>query len=196
MSESGWGAPDWRSDGERREGLPQIEDLPIADQGYDREAVGEAFDRFYRHAAQLDATLRVLESVEAFSRQARDLRADIRSLRAASWGPAPSARHVWSLGHATWAPEEPPGALAASLPRLAVWAALIVAVGVGAALAAGTAPALRRAARAASAGAGGRVPAGGGRVPAERPGAGRRVLPGGEFGGVGGGQTVGLGVGV
>ena len=135
MSGSSWGAPDWRTGGEQREGLPQIEDLPIAERGYDQEAVREAFDRFYRHAAQLDSTLRVLESVEAFSRQARDLRADIRSLRAASWGPAPSARHVWSVGHEAWAPEEPPGALAASLPRLALWAALIVAVGVGAALA-------------------------------------------------------------
>jgi hypothetical protein len=135
MTGSGWGAPAWRAEGEQREGLPQIEDLPIAEHGYDQEAVREAFDRFYRHAAQLDSTLRVLESVEAFSRQARDLRADIRSLRAASWGPAPSARHVWSVGHEAWAPEEPPAALAASLPRLALWAALIVAVGVGAALA-------------------------------------------------------------
>lgn len=135
MSASGWGAPDWRAGDGERERLPDIEDLPIAEQGYDREAVREAFDRFYRHAAQLDSTLRVLESVEAFSGQARELRADIRSLRAASWGPAPSARHVWSVGHEAWAPEEPPAALAASLPRLALWAALIVAVGVGAALA-------------------------------------------------------------
>jgi hypothetical protein len=135
MSASGWGSPDWRARDGEREGLPEIEDLPIAERGYDQEAVQEAFDRFYRHAAQLDSTLRVLESVEAFSTQARELRADIRSLRAASWGPAPSARHVWSVGHETWAPEEPPAALAASLPRLALWAVLIVAVGVGAALA-------------------------------------------------------------
>ena len=135
MSERGWGDPGWADDGARREPLPKLEDLPISEQGYDREAVREAFDAFYRHAAQLDSTLRVLESVEVFGRQARELRADIRSLRAASWGPAPSAQHVWSVGHETWAPQEPPAAFAASLPRLAVWAALIVAVGVGAALA-------------------------------------------------------------
>lgn len=136
MSEGGWGgAAGWGEDGRQREELPKLESLPIADQGYDREAVREAFDAFYRHAAQLDSTLRILESVEVFGRQARELRADIRSLRAASWGPAPSARHVWSVGHEAWSPEEPPAAFAASLPRLGAWAALIVAVGVGAALA-------------------------------------------------------------
>lgn len=135
MSESGWGAAAWGAGEEPRERLPQVEDLPITEHGYDRDAVSEAFDAFYRHAARLDATLRILESVEAFSRQSRELRADIRSLRAASWGPAPSARHVWSVGHEVWSPEEPPGALASSLPRLAVWSALIIAVGVGAALA-------------------------------------------------------------
>lgn len=135
MSESGWGAPAWGGGEGQREALPKVESLPIAEQGYDREAVREAFDAFYRHAAQLDATLRILESVEAFSRQSRELRADIRSLRAASWGPAPSARHVWSVGHEVWSPEEPPGALVSSLPRLVVWSALIIAVGVGAALA-------------------------------------------------------------
>ena len=137
MSEGGWSEPEqgWGEDGRRREELPQLENLPIAEQGYDREAVREAFDSFYRHAAQLDSTLRILEGVEVFGREARELRADIRSLRAASWGPAPSARHVWSVGHEVWSPQEPPAAFAASLPRLAVWAALIVAVGVGAALA-------------------------------------------------------------
>ena len=134
MTEGGWDQGAWGENGQR-EPLPKVDDLPIADQGYDREAVREAFDAFYRHTAQLDSTLRVLESVEVFGRQARELRADIRSLRAASWGPAPSARHVWSVGHEVWSPQEPPAAFAASLPRLAVWAALIVAVGVGAALA-------------------------------------------------------------
>lgn len=136
MSGGGWdGAKGWGEDGRGREELPKVEDLPIAEQGYDREAVRDAFDSFYRHAAQLDSTLRILEGVEVFGREARELRADIRSLRAASWGPAPSARHVWSVGHEAWSPQEPPAAFAAALPRLAVWAALIVAVGVGAAVA-------------------------------------------------------------
>src|SRR5260370_32799196 len=42
--------------------LPRLEDLPIAEQGYDQEAVRAAFDSFYRHAAQLDASLPPLEA--------------------------------------------------------------------------------------------------------------------------------------
>jgi hypothetical protein len=136
MSEHGWGETGWDAGESGHEPLPKIENLPIAEQGYDRDAVREAFDSFYRHSAQLDASLRLLSSVEAFGRQARELRADIRSLRAASWGPAPSARHVWSVGHEAWRADEPiSGALPDALPRLAVWAALIILVGVGAALA-------------------------------------------------------------
>jgi hypothetical protein len=136
MSERGWGETGWDAGEHGHEPLPKLEDLPIAEQGYDRDAVREAFDSFYRHSAQLDATLRLLSSVEVFGRQARELRADIRSLRAASWGPAPSARHVWSVGHETWRADEPiSGSLPDALPRLAVWAALIILVGVGAALA-------------------------------------------------------------
>jgi hypothetical protein len=69
--------------------LPRIEDLPAAWEGYDRERVQAAFDAFYRHIAQLDATLRALESVEAFRVQAGDLRVELRSLRAAGWAPYP-----------------------------------------------------------------------------------------------------------
>ncbi len=69
--------------------LPRIEDLPAAWEGYDRERVQAAFDTFYRHIAQLDATLRTLESVEVFRDQAGDLRAELRSLRAAGWAPYP-----------------------------------------------------------------------------------------------------------
>ena len=69
--------------------LPRIEDLPAASEGYDRERVQAAFDAFYRHIAQLDATLRALESVEAFRVQAGDLRVELRSLRAAGWAPYP-----------------------------------------------------------------------------------------------------------
>jgi hypothetical protein len=69
--------------------LPRIEDLPAAWEGYDRERVQAAFDAFYRHVAQLDATLRTLESVELFREQAGDLRGELRSLRAAGWAPYP-----------------------------------------------------------------------------------------------------------
>ena len=62
--------------------LPRIEDLPVADQGYDQDAVRLAFDSFYRHAAQLDASLRALEAVEVFRRDADALRNDLRALRA------------------------------------------------------------------------------------------------------------------
>src|SRR6202166_5010721 len=66
--------------------LPRIEDLPIAAQGYDQEAVRAAFDSFFRHAAQLDASLRALEAVEVFRRDADALRNDLRALRALGLG--------------------------------------------------------------------------------------------------------------
>jgi hypothetical protein len=78
-----------------REPLPRVEDLPVADQGYEQESVKAAFDSFYRHAAQLDAALRTLEAVDSFHRHAAALRSDLRALRAAgwtqqSWAPPPS----------------------------------------------------------------------------------------------------------
>src|ERR671934_278268 len=42
--------------------LPRLEDLPVAEQGYDRERVREAFDSFRRLATQLQAQLRVLQA--------------------------------------------------------------------------------------------------------------------------------------
>src|SRR2546425_6826011 len=68
-----------------REALPRVEDLPIAEQGYEPESVRAAFDSFYRHAAQLDASLRTLEAVDSFHRQAAALRGDLRVLRTAGW---------------------------------------------------------------------------------------------------------------
>ena len=68
-----------------REPLPRVEDLPIADHGYDQQSVKAAFDSFYRHAAQLDASLRTLEAVDSFHRQAAALRGDLRVLRTAGW---------------------------------------------------------------------------------------------------------------
>jgi hypothetical protein len=42
--------------------LPQIEDLPVVDQGLDEQRVREAFDAFRRHIVQLQAQLRVLKA--------------------------------------------------------------------------------------------------------------------------------------
>src|SRR5215216_2402699 len=81
-----------------RDPLPRVEDLPVAEEGYDQESVKTAFDSFYRHAAQLDAALRTLEAVDSFHRHAAALRSDLRALRKAgwtqqqqSWGSAPSS---------------------------------------------------------------------------------------------------------
>src|SRR5712691_5155613 len=68
-----------------REPLPRVEDLPVSEQGYEQESVKAAFDSFYRHAAQLDASLRTLEAVDSFHRQAASLRAELRVLRTAGW---------------------------------------------------------------------------------------------------------------
>src|ERR671922_2586882 len=76
-----------------REPLPRVEDLPLAEQGYEQESVKAAFDSFYRHAAQLDAALRTLEAVDSFHRHAAALRSDLRALRAAGW-----TQQSWSAG--------------------------------------------------------------------------------------------------
>jgi hypothetical protein len=99
----------------------------VVAQGYDQEAVQRAFDSFYRHAAQLDASLRALEAVEVFRRDADALRNDLRALRALGVG--------GGLQEPDWAKtserfevqrfEVPAVAL-----RLAAEAALIVAVAV------------------------------------------------------------------
>jgi hypothetical protein len=47
--------------------LPRVEDLPVAQQGYDQERVQEAFEAFRRHLVQLQAQLRVLQAAEAGS---------------------------------------------------------------------------------------------------------------------------------
>src|SRR5947199_10111916 len=81
MSSDAWPSPDAPA-----APLPRIEELPLVDQGYDQEAVRLAFDSFYRHAAQLDASLRALEAVEVFRRDADALRNDLRALRAIGLG--------------------------------------------------------------------------------------------------------------
>src|SRR6266508_258060 len=129
MPEREWG----QGDGGRQR-LPRLEDLPRRGDGYDPQAVSDAFDAFYRHAAELDATLAVLESVDAFRREAGDLRADIRALRAAAWGPLPG-RQTWAAGYAVRASAERKSAFLEVAPRIAVEAAFIMLVAVGAALA-------------------------------------------------------------
>src|SRR5207237_7896465 len=105
----------WPSPDAPRGPLPRIEDLPIADQGYDQESVREAFDSFYRHAAQLDASLKALEAVDVFRRDAYELRNDLRSLRSFGFGSSQTSP--------TWAPSyAPPGRrldIPSPVPRLA-----------------------------------------------------------------------------
>jgi hypothetical protein len=42
--------------------LPRVEELPVADQGFDQTRVQEAFDAFRRHVTSLQAQLRVLQA--------------------------------------------------------------------------------------------------------------------------------------
>ena len=86
-----------------------------------------AFDSFYRHAAQLDASLRALEAVEVFRRDADALRNDLRALRALGVGGGMRGAGVGDDARRTSraAPEVP-----AVVFRLAAEAALIVAVAV------------------------------------------------------------------
>ena len=88
MSDAEWPAPEPAAPREperRTTPRPWVEDLPVAEQGYDREKVREAFDAFYRHAAQLDATLSTLEAVEVFQRTSAELRAELRNIRGSGW---------------------------------------------------------------------------------------------------------------
>jgi hypothetical protein len=119
MSSDAWPSPDAQPGP-----LPRIEDLPLAEQGYDQEAVRAAFDSFYRHAAQLDASLRALETVEVFRRDADALRNDLRAIRAlgAGFGDEPSwATQTYERAR----PEVPAVAF-----RLLAEAALLIAVAV------------------------------------------------------------------
>jgi F0F1-type ATP synthase membrane subunit b/b' len=42
--------------------LPRVEDLPVADHGYDTDRVRDAFESFRRHVVQLQSQLRVLQA--------------------------------------------------------------------------------------------------------------------------------------
>jgi hypothetical protein len=122
MENEAWPQPQ----GPSREPLPRVEDLPVAEQGYEQESVKAAFDSFYRHAAQLDAALRTLEAVDSFHRHAASLRADLRALRTAGW-----TQQSWNAppgyGYGMRAPREgiPP-----AVWRIAGEVALLVAVAV------------------------------------------------------------------
>jgi hypothetical protein len=109
-----------------REQLPRVEDLPVSEQGYEQESVKAAFDSFYRHAAQLDASLRTLEAVDSFHRQAASLRADLRALRTAGW-----TQQSWtqppSYGYGTRAPRE---GVPSTVWRIGGEVAFLVAVAV------------------------------------------------------------------
>ena len=120
MSPDAWPSPDAAP-----APLPRIEDLPLADQGYDQEAVRLAFDSFYRHAAQLDASLRALEAVEVFRRDADALRNDLRALRALGLGGG-APEPAWATRTYESARPEVPGVVL----RLAAESALIVVVAV------------------------------------------------------------------
>jgi hypothetical protein len=124
MTQDAWPSPDVPSGP-----LPRIADLPIAEQGYEQEAVRLAFDSFYRHAAQLDASLRSLEAVEVFRRDADALRNDLRALRELGLGGLPEPAWPSLRYEAVGRREVPAVAL-----RLAGEAALIVAVAVIAAV--------------------------------------------------------------
>jgi hypothetical protein len=107
-----------------RPALPALEDLPKTGDGYDAERVEEAFDVFYRHIAKLDATLQTLEAVEAFSRQAADLRDELRAFRRARW------QDGWNQAYGRTAPGAAPRLLPPALPRIAAEVAFLIAVAV------------------------------------------------------------------
>ena len=129
MTNGDWPAPEPHEERPRLP-LPRVDDLPVAEQGYDREAVREAFDAFYRHAAQLDATLRTLEAVEVFQRTASELRAEMRTIRAGGWtvssygrGGYGGARGGGGAGVREWS-------LPPAFPRIAAEALFLIVIGI------------------------------------------------------------------
>jgi hypothetical protein len=108
-----------------RGALPRVDDLPAAEHGYERESVQRAFDAFYRHIAQLDSTLKTLEAVETFQRQAGELRSELRSLRSAGWTQQP-----WTSSYSFGGEPRVRTLVPPALPRIATEVAFLVAVAV------------------------------------------------------------------
>src|SRR5205085_6139529 len=109
-----------------RPALPALEDLPRTADGYDAEHVEQAFDQFYRHIAKLDATLQTLEAVDAFSRQAADLRGELRAFRRARWQEGWNQAYGSPGGTTTAATP----LISPALPRIAAEVAFLIAVAV------------------------------------------------------------------
>ena len=127
VNQESWPSPQAAS----REPLPRVEDLPIAEQGYEQQSVKAAFESFYRHAAQLDAALRTLEAVDSFQRQAALLRVDLRALRTAGWTQQP-----WAVTPAYgYGAREPRAGVSPAVWRVAGEAAFLIAVAVALGLA-------------------------------------------------------------
>jgi hypothetical protein len=128
MEQEAWPTPQTPA----REPLPRVEDLPVAEQGYEQESVKAAFDSFYRHAAQIDAALRTLEAVDSFHRHASALRSDLRTLRSAGWTQQSWSGPPSSYGYDLRAPREgvPP-----VVWRVGGEVAFLIAVAVGLGLA-------------------------------------------------------------
>jgi hypothetical protein len=120
MSEEQWPEP---AGSAPRPALPSLDELPRAGKGYDPERVEEAFDAFYRHIARLDATLQTLETAAAFSRQAADLRAELRAFRRARW------EQDWASAYGRPTLGAAPR-IASALPRIATEVAFLIAVAV------------------------------------------------------------------
>ncbi len=128
MENEAWPTPQTPS----REPLPRVEDLPLADQGYEQESVRAAFDAFYRHAAQLDAALRTLEAVDSFHRHAAALRSDLRQLRSAGWTQQSWPSSPPAYGYGARAPRE---GVSPVVWRVAGEVAFLIAVAVALGLA-------------------------------------------------------------
>jgi hypothetical protein len=122
-----WPAPEPHEERPRLP-LPRVDDLPVAEQGYDREAVREAFDAFYRHAAQLDATLRTLEAVDVFQRTASELRAEMRTIRAGGWTVSSYGRGGYGGGRGGAGVRE--WSLPPAFPRIAAEALFLIVIGI------------------------------------------------------------------
>jgi hypothetical protein len=128
MENEAWPTPQSPS----REPLPRVEDLPLAEHGYEQESVRAAFDSFYRHAAQLDAALRTLEAVDSFHRHAAALRSDLRQLRSAGWTQQSWPSSPPSYGYGSHAPRE---GVSPVVWRVAGEVAFLIAVAVALGLA-------------------------------------------------------------